>query len=267
MIVHNISKLLGIKVHRARSSRADLVKSIGNNLVGLFGLEVHRADLNDDPTRVLLSNRFKNYHLGCGYILANDFLNIDSGELTDRNLFGRKPGKVIDLSETNQGYALTYDLRKGIPAASSSLDVIYHSHLLEHLTNKDGRAFLEDCFRCLADGGTMRLAVPDFELWCHNYLSGDSAFFDWYQQTYLCGLVDACPTKAMTFSGMLYNWGHSMMYDYDTLHHKLANIGYVNIRRMGWGQSECVPCLPVLESSDSDRRVESLVIECCKPKA
>ena len=69
----------------------------------------------------------------------------------------------------------------------------------------------------------------------------------------------------MVFSGMLFNWGHKMGYDFQSLSARLAEIGFVDITRMEWGVSQRVQSLCVLESVDSERRIESLVIECRKP--
>ncbi|MFN5854789.1 MAG: hypothetical protein ACK456_02625 [Pseudanabaenaceae cyanobacterium] len=45
--------------------------------------------------------------------------------------------------------------------------------------------FLYDSYHCLKEGGTMRFAVPDFALWCNNYISGKMEFFNWYREAYL----------------------------------------------------------------------------------
>ena len=99
--------------------------------------------------------------------------------------FTKKIGVPIIIQGSKSSYALAHDLRNGVPAANSSLQTIYHSHFLEHLTNDEGASFLRDCYQCLADGGTMRFALPDFELWCKKYVSKESNFFDWYKNAYL----------------------------------------------------------------------------------
>ena len=104
-----------------------------------------------------LSDKFKMYHVGCGPLLADWFLNIDGN-------FEFESGKLYAVKGRPSTYLLKHDLRNGIPAGTDSLEVIYHAHFFEHLTDHEGIAFLSECHRCLAPGGLMRFAVPDFEL-------------------------------------------------------------------------------------------------------
>ena len=95
------------------------------------------------------AKRFLN--LGCGSTFHPDWVNIDFHD--------------------HGGTVLGYDLRLGIPCADSSMDVVYHSHVLEHFDRKDGRFFLEECFRVLRPGGMVRIAVPDLEGIVRAYLA------------------------------------------------------------------------------------------------
>ena len=60
---------------------------------------------------------------------------------------------------------------EGIPAPSQSVDVVYHSHLLEHLQQEEGEDLIQECFRVLKPGGILRIVVPDLERICRDYLS------------------------------------------------------------------------------------------------
>ena len=51
------------------------------------------------------------------------------------------------------------------------MDVVYHSHLLEHLHQEEGEDLIQDCFRVLKPGGILRIVVPDLERICRDYLS------------------------------------------------------------------------------------------------
>ena len=65
---------------------------------------------------------------------------------------------------------LCHNLAKGIPFADGSVDVVYHSHLLEHLERKTAYVFLKEVKRVLKPGGIHRIAVPDLEMACREYL-------------------------------------------------------------------------------------------------
>ena len=64
-----------------------------------------------------------------------------------------------------------WNLSKGIPFDSATVDGVYHSHMLEHLDFDTARKFLLECKRVLKPGGIMRIVVPDFEILCQKYLS------------------------------------------------------------------------------------------------
>ena len=111
----------------------------------------------------LLSNRFKNYHVGCGRLLASDYLNIDMFDHVE----SLSPFPLTkDIKDVP--YFLKYDLRRGIPAPPHSLNVIYHSHLIEHLNHDSGMLCLQNCYKCLNDSGVMRFSLPDLQIWCEN---------------------------------------------------------------------------------------------------
>lgn len=55
------------------------------------------------------------------------------------------------------------DLTSPLPFENGSIDVIYHSHVLEHLPRGLALPFLRDCFRVLRPGGIMRVVAPDLE--------------------------------------------------------------------------------------------------------
>jgi glycosyltransferase involved in cell wall biosynthesis/predicted SAM-dependent methyltransferase len=90
-------------------------------------------------------------NLGCGDTWHQDWVNLD--------FYSSNPAVVA------------YDLRLGVPFADNSVDVIYHSHVLEHFTRSGGERFLAECFRVLRPGGLMRVAVPDLENIAAAYLA------------------------------------------------------------------------------------------------
>ena len=75
----------------------------------------------------------------------------------------------LDLTACAPG-VIEHDLRRGLPFADSSCDVVYHSHLLEHLRPDEAAQLLAECRRVLRPGGTLRIAVPDLEGIARQYL-------------------------------------------------------------------------------------------------
>jgi predicted SAM-dependent methyltransferase len=91
-------------------------------------------------------------NLGCGQRFCADasWTNVD---------FNAADGRVI-----------VHDLRRRLPFEDGRFDAVYHSHLLEHFTLKDGRQLIGECRRVLKPGGVLRVAVPDGAQICRLYL-------------------------------------------------------------------------------------------------
>ena len=92
-------------------------------------------------------------NLGCGshYISSDEWIN-------------------IDLSSSSE-YVKSYNLLKGIPLDSESVDIVYHSHIIEHFSKDDALFFMKECYRVLKHGGIIRVATPDFALIANEYLN------------------------------------------------------------------------------------------------
>lgn len=65
-----------------------------------------------------------------------------------------------------------WDVRGRLPFSDASVDAVYHSHVLEHLTAEQGAAFLRECHRILRHEGILRVVVPDLEGIARAYLDG-----------------------------------------------------------------------------------------------
>jgi len=66
---------------------------------------------------------------------------------------------------------LVHDLSKPLPFADESIEVVYHSHVLEHLDRDDAVEFLLEIKRVLKPNGIHRIVVPDFEDAARLYLA------------------------------------------------------------------------------------------------
>lgn len=93
----------------------------------------------------------------------------------------------IDMVVAGEGVA-AHDLSRGIPLPDKSAEVVYHSHVLEHIPRENAAEFMGECFRVLRPRGVLRVAIPDLERICRTYLemldradSGDAAAARDYQ--------------------------------------------------------------------------------------
>lgn len=90
-------------------------------------------------------------NVGCGSRFHPDWTNLD--------LVAAHPS------------VLAHDVRRGIPFPENSFEVVYHSHVLEHMETSDARKFIGECVRVLKPGGVLRMAVPDLERIVRDYLA------------------------------------------------------------------------------------------------
>lgn len=77
--------------------------------------------------------------LGCGLRPKEGFLGVDSKD------FGQK---------------VTHDLRKPWPWEDGSVEEVYSSHFLEHLTSPERVHFFNELYRVLIKGGKATIIVP-----------------------------------------------------------------------------------------------------------
>jgi SAM-dependent methyltransferase len=119
-------------------------------------------------------------NLGCGTRTAShpDVLNVDWSlniRLRKSRLLRLAVAPLLDAPRRDRlnqmaGRLLAHDLSKGIPFESDSVDIVYHSHVLEHLDRPVAERFLAEIRRVLKPTGICRIVVPDFEALCRAYV-------------------------------------------------------------------------------------------------
>jgi predicted SAM-dependent methyltransferase len=216
------------------------------------------VDLIPAETKLFLSdNGMTRFHLGCGTNFLRGWLNIGHWNHLEQ-------GKIYaNVNETEGTFLLNHDLRFGIPADSGSLDAIYHSHLLEHLTYLEGLEFLQRCFDALKPGGLHRLIMPDLEAFAKAYVTNDDLLLQKYKEHVLASRAELYQTKASIFMGMLHNHGHQCGYDWETLKWALERTGFTRIRRTLFQESN-LPDIQDIEVYSPLRALESVCVECYK---
>ena len=126
-------------------------------------------------------------------------------------------------------HAIEYaDAVTGLPLVPDSMDVVYSSHMIEHLDREDARRFLANALKVLRPGGILRLAVPDLGLLVSQYLkSGDADAF--MEGSCLC------ESHPRTLRERLQRWlvgrrHHLWMYDGASLSRRLLEAGFTQVR-------------------------------------
>jgi predicted SAM-dependent methyltransferase len=228
-------------------------KKIIEVLVAIFSFLFRNRKIKTKPNETVKVN------FGCGMEVAEGWYNVDASPTA---LLGSKHFDFINkflykISGTSKHYTFEkysniikkiglnfHDLRRGLPFKNNSVDIIYHSHFLEHLYKKDARDFLSECFRILKPGGLMRIAVPDLAIVIEMFKTGDkdsileSYFFKPYEYIFS---------------------NHKYMYDFEMIQKELSKLGLKEIKKREYASGEC-PDAKLLDVGT----FETLYVECRK---
>jgi SAM-dependent methyltransferase len=172
-------------------------------------------------------------------------------------------GLARAFSETRFPVLAAYgDIVRGLPVAADSVDLVYCSHVLEHLAFRDLRQALAEVMRIMKPGGVFRGVLPDLEAEASYYLSdaASDACTRFMQRTYLGW--DARPRGVY---GLLRNYlgnsQHLWMWDFKGLRAELLAVGFEKVRRAEFGDSEFAAFLSV---EDWDRWQGAFGFECTR---
>ncbi|WP_200375123.1 class I SAM-dependent methyltransferase [Thiocystis violacea] len=139
---------------------------------------------------------------------------------------------VIFCCDSNIEWA---NAAKRIPVPTGSADVVYASHMLEHLTWGEVESFLAESKRVLCAGGTIRLAVPNIRFHIENYLSHEDA--DVFVRGTGLGRLEENGILKSAYKLMVGDRGHKWMYDGPSLCRLLERQGFVDAVILGAGET------------------------------
>ncbi len=146
---------------------------------------------------------------------------------------------IEDVAAFSQHYGFNFrrhDVRNGLPYGTGVVDLIHCSHMLEHLTWKEGLTFLRECRRVIRPNGIMRIAVPDAGLLLRSY-GRDSCWDTQVNDNHFQAppslsefdeINDGCasaPTAAGKLWALLHE-GHKNILDQESLSHLLQEAGW-----------------------------------------
>ena len=158
------------------------------------------------PSRKRIHHKFGEtglkINLGAGNMRIDKFITVDLN-------------KEADIRMTIGKY--------NFPFEDNSVEMIYSSHFLEHLSFEQANFVFKEIYRVLQYNGRIRVSVPDFEFFIKKYFEKDSNFWDkkgWPGQTI-----------ALQLQYVSRGMGHMCMYDFETLQHLLVHTGFKNIER------------------------------------
>lgn len=157
------------------------------------------------------------------------------------------------------------DIRNGLSLPTNSVEAVYCSHTLEHLSLEDFRTALRETHRILRQGGVFRFVLPDLRRIATKYVQSTSpqACIAFMEESLL-----GRKQRPKGFQGLLRSWlgnsEHLWMWDFESMQPELTQAGFVNVRRATFSDSSIAQFKDV---EDPDRWNGELGVECQKPTA
>jgi len=109
------------------------------------------------------------------------------------------------------------DIRNRLPFDSRTVDYVYSSHLLEHLTREETKSLCKEVHRILKKDGVFRVVVPDLYKAVLNYQQNNIEYFG--------GTMDK-PIADQLLDYMMLGTFHKWMYDASSLRRLLLDSGF-----------------------------------------
>lgn len=139
--------------------------------------------------RLSMEPALKRVNIGCGLTRIAGWLNYDNSfsvRLAKYPLLVRLLEKLVLLEEEQKNFSsfsrnnkiIWADATKRIPLPDNSVEVLYTSHMIEHLDREEAKLFLKEACRVLTPSGIIRIAVPDLRKLISRYITeGDADLF------------------------------------------------------------------------------------------
>ncbi len=198
-------------------------------------------------------------NLGCGDQTPDGWINVDyalGAWLIKIPLFSLINQKLKLFKFRWKDGIFIHDLRKTFPWQNNSVDVIYSSHTLEHLSKTEGQHFLTECHRVLKPNGIIRIIVPDLKSIVNRYLDNKIAAEELLDELSV-GYDSAEDGIIKKIIAPLIRFPHKCMYDSPALLRVMSDLGY-QVAEKQYVESE-IDDIRTIE--DINRTVEAVIIE------
>lgn len=202
-------------------------------------------------------------NIGCGTTIAEDWVNIDNSfnitlsripllkiillksKLINQSIYKNWPKNIIK-----------HDVTKGLPFKNCSVDYIYSSHFIEHITREQAIQLMAECYRVLKYKGVMRIVVPDLKKISQSYIQNNID-----ADKFLESLHVIPSFKKTTYAEKIFPWlftkdKHKYMYDFESLSKLLVKVGFEKVTLTDYRQG----VVPDIQKLDN-RADESLFLE------
>jgi predicted SAM-dependent methyltransferase len=143
-----------------------------------------------------------------------------------------RPGWLATDLNPPPGHAcMRLDATTSFEIPSESFDFIYSEHMIEHISFEDGRNMLEECNRILKPSGVIRIVTPSLGF-LYRVMSPDRGQLEErYRNWSVTTWVPEAPqvTNAFFLNNFVRAWGHTFVYDRETLELALRLSGFESV--------------------------------------
>jgi len=201
-------------------------------------------------------------NLGCAEQIIEGWVNVDyalGARLVKLPIVGFFVKKFKLFKSDWDDRIFLHNLEKPLPWPNNSVDVIYTSHTLEHMTKESGSRLLKECFRVLKPKGVLRVIVPDLKSFLQDYSEEKFPAEDF------CKKLGVELAPADSLKGILkrsMEFPHQCMYTTTRLLHITKEIGFVANEKKPF-ESE-ISDIQMIEKED--RTIRAVIVECLKDK-
>jgi predicted SAM-dependent methyltransferase len=160
---------------------------------------------------------------------GSDLVKLNVGSFVNMFYYGWSNTDILDLTGFAQpnGYIFKQiDATKPFPVPDGRANLIFSSHMLEHLTYANASVFLRECYRMMCAGGHIRIAVPDVGSLMEDYVNHNMGFLNHISP----GAERAACDMVKFYEVALSN--HSTVYDACNLKAILESAGFKDVKQI-----------------------------------
>ncbi len=215
-------------------------------------------------------------NLGCGAVRPDGWINADSSlnaNLQRIPVIGKMVNRFFNTVEYDNSNVVYMNVNKPWSAyKDNSVDIVYSSHMFEHLSLKSSELYLKESFRCLKPGGVIRIAIPDLYKISKKYITEYEAGIENPSDHIMRAInmhregiygSNIGILKKMVLEWQGYPHQHKFMYDEKSLKDRIKQVGFVDILSLEYGVSHYIRDIKDVEGKRES--FLSVYLEAIKP--
>jgi predicted SAM-dependent methyltransferase len=157
-------------------------------------------------------------HIGGGWHLIEGWLNTDIALISG---------------------VMHMDATRSFPFREETFQFVFTEHMVEHIAYRQFVAMLCECRRVMRNGGIIRITTPDLNALIGLFSTSRSQIQERYIAFFKKHFLpeDYPDTPAAIVNTFFKSWGHTFIYDRETLEFALRSAGFHSIERRRLGES------------------------------